>query len=176
MQIPPLTPLAAPPQSTQSTLWTQSRVPRMEVAEDLSERSEIAVDDMANVAGTVQLVAQPRVGVIGTGYWGQNLVRNFHELHALAAICDSDQGRLRVMADRYAACPTFTDYASLLKEDDIAAVAIASPAETHAALVREALTAGKDVFVEKPLCVSVSEGEELVALAHRVEGLTMNGL
>ena len=72
----------------------------MEVAEDLSERSEIAADDMANVASTMQLVTQPRVGVIGTGYWGQNLVRNFHELQALAAVCDSDQGRLRVMADR----------------------------------------------------------------------------
>jgi len=124
----------------------------------------------------MRLITEPRVGVIGTGYWGQNLVRNFYELHALAAVCDSDQGRLRVMADRYAACPTFTDHANLLKGDSIAAVAIATPAESHAALVREALTAGKDVFVEKPLCLSVNEGEEPVALAHRVQGLTMNGL
>lgn len=147
----------------------------MEVSEDLSKRSEIAPDDTANVADTMRLVTEPRVGVIGTGYWGQNLVRNFHELHALAAVCDSDQGRLRVIADRYAACPTFTDHVTLLKEDSIAAVAIVAPAERHAALVREALIAGKDVFVEKPLCLSVNEGEELVALAHRLGRILMVG-
>lgn len=146
------------------------------MSKELNKRSAIASEDATTVAGTIQLIAEPRVGVIGTGYWGQNLVRNFHELHALAAVCDSAQGRLRVMADRYAACPAFTDHTTLLKEDSIAAVAIAAPAERHAALVREALIAGKDVFVEKPLCWSVSEGEELVALAHRVQGLTMNGL
>jgi len=152
----------------------RERVPRIEAFEDLKERSAVVPEAAGNLSGAMT-DAGPRVGVIGTGYWGQNLVRNFHELQALAAVCDSDPGRLRAMTDRYAACPAFTDHASLLGEDGIAAVAIATPAESHAALVREALTAGKDVLVEKPLCLSIGEGEELVALARQLGRILMVG-
>lgn len=147
----------------------------MDVSEHLSERLEIAQGHTANAGPTIPLAIEPRVGVIGAGYWGQNLVRNFHGLHALAAVCDSDQGRLEAMVDRYATCRAFKDHAHLLKDDSIAAVAIAAPAESHATLVREALAAGKDVFVEKPLCLSVNEGEELVALAARLGRILMVG-
>ena len=117
----------------------------------------------------------PQVAVIGTGYWGKNLVRNFHELGALAAVCDSNEETLRHFGEQYPGCRTITSYSEVLSDDTFAAVAIATPAETHANLVREALLAGKDVFVEKPLCLSLPTGEELVALAREKGRVLMVG-
>jgi UDP-2-acetamido-3-amino-2,3-dideoxy-glucuronate N-acetyltransferase len=107
----------------------------------------------------------PSVSVVGAGYWGKNLVRNFHELHALAAICDSDEKQLQTFRAQYPGVRTVSKFSEILADRSIQAVAIATPAETHGTMVREALLAGKDVFVEKPLCLSVKTGEELVALA-----------
>jgi len=108
--------------------------------------------------------AKPQVGVIGCGYWGKNLVRNFAELGSLAAVCDVDVERAQTLASKHgaSACASFLE---LLKRDDIPAVAIAAPAAQHATLVKQALRAGKDVFVEKPLALKVSEGVELAELA-----------
>src|SRR5438132_3572738 len=105
------------------------------------------------------------VACVGSGYWGKNLVRNFYELGALAAIWDSDTEKVSQLKQQYPDCRFPSSYAEVLRDDSIKAVAIATPAETHAAMVREALLADKDVFIEKPLCLSVPEGEELVALA-----------
>ena len=107
----------------------------------------------------------PRVAVIGSGYWGKNLVRNFANLGALSAVCDSHTETLRALAEQYPQCRTVTSYAEVLRDDGIQAVAIATPAETHGSMVREALLAGKDVFVEKPLCLSAEQGRSLVDLA-----------
>jgi UDP-2-acetamido-3-amino-2,3-dideoxy-glucuronate N-acetyltransferase len=128
------------------------------------------------IAGTLnEISSPPRVAVIGTGYWGQNLVRNFHEIQALEAICDADEARLREIAARYPGCRTATSFAAVLADPAIQAVALATPAETHADLVRAALLAGKDVFVEKPLCLSVPTGEALVALAREKGRILMVG-
>ncbi|MDP3919644.1 MAG: Gfo/Idh/MocA family oxidoreductase [Candidatus Omnitrophota bacterium] len=111
------------------------------------------------------------IACIGAGYWGINLVRNFYELGVLRCVCDLDPQR---RADVGAAFPTLKLVASIdevFADQQIRGVAIASPAETHGKLVRRALLADKDVFVEKPLCLSVEEGKELVSLAserHRV--------
>ena len=99
------------------------------------------------------------VAVVGAGYWGKNLVRNFHALNALGAICDSDSERLESFKQQYPSVKMFNAYSDVLNDAPIQAVAIATPAEAHADAVREALLAGKDVFVEKPLCLSVEEGE-----------------
>jgi UDP-2-acetamido-3-amino-2,3-dideoxy-glucuronate N-acetyltransferase len=112
-----------------------------------------------------------KIACIGAGYWGKNLVRNFGELGALAWVCEADAAtRARLAADYPLA--NFTDSVDeVLADPSVAGVAIATPAETHGALVRRALRAGKDVFVEKPLCLKIKEGQELVALAaerHRV--------
>jgi UDP-2-acetamido-3-amino-2,3-dideoxy-glucuronate N-acetyltransferase len=115
------------------------------------------------------------VACVGTGYWGKNLVRNFYDLKALAAICDSDEDKLKVFIEQYPNCRIIPSYAQVLKDDSITAIAIATPAESHAMLVREALLAGKDVFVEKPLCLSVEEGKELVALAQERQRILMVG-
>lgn len=107
----------------------------------------------------------PRVACVGAGAWGKNLLRVFSELGALAWVCDSDKGRLAEAAKtcRGALCTESIEDA--LSDPMLAAIVIATPVESHGRLVRRALLAGKDVFVEKPLCLSVKEGRELVALA-----------
>jgi UDP-2-acetamido-3-amino-2,3-dideoxy-glucuronate N-acetyltransferase len=105
------------------------------------------------------------VAVIGAGDWGRNLIRNFQALGALAAVCDREPDRLREWADGHPRCPTVLDPAGVFRDPSIDAVAIATPAESHGRLVAEALAAGKDVLVEKPLCLSPEMGERLVAEA-----------
>jgi UDP-2-acetamido-3-amino-2,3-dideoxy-glucuronate N-acetyltransferase len=117
----------------------------------------------------------PRVAVVGAGYWGKNLVRNFSGLGALSAVCDCNTDTLRTLGEQYPQCRTLVSYAEVLSDETIRAVAIATPAEAHANAVREALLAGKDVFVEKPLCLSVKEGEELVTLAKKQNLILMVG-
>jgi UDP-2-acetamido-3-amino-2,3-dideoxy-glucuronate N-acetyltransferase len=117
----------------------------------------------------------PRVAVVGTGYWGTNLVRNFAELDALAVICDRDDAKRAELHRRYPRSRAVSAYSDVLADPGIPAVAIATPAESHGALVREALLAGKDVFVEKPLCLSVTEGEGLVRLARERGRILMVG-
>jgi len=117
----------------------------------------------------------PRVAVVGAGYWGKNLVRNFHNLDALAIVCDSDRARLDTLEKQYPDCPTTLAIEDAIEDDSVPAVAIATPAETHADLVRRALLADKHVFVEKPLCLAVDIGEELVALANERKRVLMVG-
>ena len=116
-----------------------------------------------------------RIAVIGAGYWGKNLIRNFAELQVLAAICDTDETVLPYFTQHYPECVTTTSPSDVLKDRTIDAVAIATPAETHGRLVREALLAGKDVFVEKPLCLTLEGGQELVALAAAQRRVLMVG-
>jgi UDP-2-acetamido-3-amino-2,3-dideoxy-glucuronate N-acetyltransferase len=106
-----------------------------------------------------------QIAVAGTGYWGRNLVRNFHELGALAWICDADADRLKAQAAAYPSVRATEFFDDILAAGDVAGVAIATPAATHGELVRRALRAGKHVFVEKPLCLGVEEARGLVAMA-----------
>src|ERR1700690_2481546 len=106
----------------------------------------------------------PSVGVVGCGYWGRNLGRNFHELGALGAICDVNQDSLDAMSKSFGV-PATQNFDALLAMEAIRAVVIAAPAAQHYSLAKKAMLAGKDVFVEKPLALKVEEGEELVRLA-----------
>jgi UDP-2-acetamido-3-amino-2,3-dideoxy-glucuronate N-acetyltransferase len=115
------------------------------------------------------------VVVIGTGYWGKNLVRNFYELDSLYGICDIDEKTLTSFKKKYPNIITFADISEALRDPDAKAVAIATPAATHYSLVKEALLAGKDVFVEKPISLRFKEGVELVALAKAKERMLMVG-
>src|SRR5688572_229686 len=94
--------------------------------------------------------------VVGMGYWGNNLVRNFHDLGALACVCDPDSGVKSIVAERFSGVRYCADYSEVLADSKIAAVALATPAVTHYTLAKRALEAGKDVFVEKPLAVELS--------------------
>lgn len=104
-----------------------------------------------------------RVAVVGCGYWGRNLVRNMAALDALGAVHDVDAGVAERLAAEYRA--PATSWRRILDDSDLPGVVIAAPAAQHHALAREALLAGKDVFVEKPLALRAPEAEELCRLA-----------
>ncbi len=117
-----------------------------------------------------------QVGLVGYGYWGPNLARNFHQLPdaSLAAVADVDEKRLAEAARLYHA-RTHADYRALLADAAIDAVAIASPARLHYEMVCAALEAEKHVLVEKPLAMSSSEARQLIALAERQGRVLMVG-
>jgi UDP-2-acetamido-3-amino-2,3-dideoxy-glucuronate N-acetyltransferase len=115
------------------------------------------------------------IAVIGYGYWGKNLVRVFSELGKLRWVCDTDASRSQLLPAEGSA-PHFTDnYEELLRNPAVRAVAIATPAATHYAVVKKCLEADKDVFVEKPLALNTAEGEALVELAARRSRVLMVG-
>jgi predicted dehydrogenase len=110
-----------------------------------------------------------RLGIVGAGHWGPNLIRNFNENveSEVAWICDLDRARLDVIKGRYPGILTTTDWLQVVDSKDTDAVVVCTPTSTHHAIVKHALESGKHVFVEKPLTTSVSESEELVALASK---------
>ena len=112
-----------------------------------------------------------KVGVIGAGYWGANLVRVCHELGILESVCDANEAAIASVAQRYPDVQLDLDIASLL-EREIDAVVIAAPAALHAELALEAIAAGKHVFVEKPLAMSVDDAATVVRAA-RAGGRTL---
>jgi len=114
------------------------------------------------------------VGVIGCGYWGPNLIRNFAESEAaeLRWVCDRDARRLEKVARRYPSARATADYQELVADPRLDAVVIATPVATHHPFARRALEAGKHVLVEKPLTARACEAEELIELAAR-RGLTL---
>ena len=116
-----------------------------------------------------------RVAVVGSGYWGSNLVRVFHQLGALAVVCDSDSAKLDQVRRAFKEVKVEESFDSLLEQPNPRALVIATPAETHYQLARKALLAGKDVFVEKPLSLKPVEGEELVQIARQEGRILMVG-
>jgi len=116
-----------------------------------------------------------RVACVGVGIWGKNHVRNFSALGVLQAVCDSNPEALESCARSYPQVAAFDSYERLLAVPTIDAVVIATPAARHAPMTRQALEAGKDVLVEKPLALTLSEGRELVSLAERTSRILMVG-
>ncbi len=108
-----------------------------------------------------------RVALVGCGYWGPNLARNFHQIadSCLVACCDLDERALSKMRPLYPNTRMTTDFESICRDEDVDAIAIATPARSHHALTKAALQSGKHVLVEKPLALSSQEASELVALA-----------
>ena len=115
------------------------------------------------------------VAVVGMGYWGKNLVRNFHEIGALAAVCDPDRSVEASCRKQYPDVVYQPEFSALLTDATIAAVALATPAAVHYEMARAALEAGKDVFVEKPLAVELAQGAALVNLAREKGRILMVG-
>jgi len=118
-----------------------------------------------------------RIGVIGCGYWGPNLIRNFSHLKGSQVLICSDLGedRLSHMRNLYPQIETTTDYRRILGRKDVDAVVVATPPETHERLTVEALRAGKHVFVEKPLALSAVEGTRMVEEAAKAGRVLMVG-
>jgi predicted dehydrogenase len=115
-----------------------------------------------------------RVGVVGLGYWGPNLIRNLNELESADVrwICDLDEARLQTIGRRYPAVRRTSSFDDLLADQELEAVVIATPVSTHHPLGLAALRAGKHVFIEKPLAASVAEAQELASFAGE-RGLTL---
>jgi UDP-2-acetamido-3-amino-2,3-dideoxy-glucuronate N-acetyltransferase len=110
-------------------------------------------------------MTEKNVAVIGSGYWGKNLIRNYHELGALKLICDKNECALENFKNQYPGLETSLALSPVLKQDEIKGVVIATPAETHYTLAREALLAGKHIYVEKPLVLDEKEAEDLISIA-----------
>ena len=110
---------------------------------------------------------QIRIGVVGLGYWGPNLVRNFFELPQTEVrwVCDQRDDAFERIARRYPGVRTTTTFDRLLTDPKLDAIAIATPVSTHFVLAKRALEAGKHVFVEKPLAGSSEEAVRLAELA-----------
>lgn len=134
-----------------------------------SARTAAARDRKQVAQAAIAPSPTPRVAVIGLGYWGPNLVRNFYAVlgENLRACCDRQGQRGRFILQNYPSVQFTDDIDAILADPDIDAVAIATPVDTHYPLAKAALTAGKSVLVEKPMCSTVEQAEELVDLADR---------
>jgi predicted dehydrogenase len=109
------------------------------------------------------------VAVIGCGYWGPNLIRNFHSLGnaEMMIVCDQDEGRLAHLKSLYPKISVTQDLDDVLNSSDIHAVAIATPVKTHHMLASKCLQAGKHTLIEKPMARSVAECRDLIQLAEK---------
>ena len=107
------------------------------------------------------------VAVVGCGYWGPNLIRNFSQMPGvrMKVAVDLNKERLRHIGQLYPSVQTATDFEDVLADPEIDAVMIATPVSTHHKLAKRALESGKNVLVEKPMAASIPEGEDLVRIA-----------
>src|SRR5437868_3474254 len=114
------------------------------------------------------------VGVVGCGYWGPNLVRNFRALPdcALRAMCDLSEARLKHLRSLYPEVEAVTDFEHLLNGVGLDALVIATPVKHHYALAKASLLAGKHTLIEKPMASSSAQCEELIAIAE-AKGLVL---
>ncbi len=110
-----------------------------------------------------------RVGVIGYGYWGPNIVRNFHgqEHSRVVAVCDKSEKSLRRVCQAHPEIPVTQDFRELIESTDVDVAAIVTPVWTHYELAKAAIENGKHVFVEKPFTCTTAQAEELIELAER---------
>lgn len=114
------------------------------------------------------------VAVVGCGYWGPNLIRNFRSLPGsrLRTVCDVSQERLAYIKGLYSELEGTEDFDHLVNDEDIDAIAIATPVWTHFGLAKKSLCSGKHTFIEKPMASSVSQCKELIDLAE-IKKLTL---
>ena len=112
-------------------------------------------------------MSRVKVGLVGLGYWGPNLARNFDHLADLAWLCDFDQELRESFAARYPRTRVTAEFEEMLADPELDAVVIATPVPTHYALAKQALEAGKHVLVEKPPAMKGAEMDELVAAGRR---------
>jgi UDP-2-acetamido-3-amino-2,3-dideoxy-glucuronate N-acetyltransferase len=125
--------------------------------------------------GGKSLIENPKVALIGCGYWGKNLCRNFSALGSLAQVVDpTDSGQ--AMAKKLAPqVPVSSVIEDALADPSVHAVALATPAETHAELAIRAMESGKDVFVEKPMALTLGDAERMRDVATREGRILMVG-
>src|ERR1700739_1083013 len=129
---------------------------------------------MNQSTGGVMESSIPRIAVVGSGYWGRNLVRHFHQLGALQVVCDAREEPMQEAQAQYGVRTT-ADIDSMLNDAEIDGVVIAAPAAQHFHLTAKCLLHDKDVYVEKPLALPAEEGRQLVQLASERNRILMVG-
>ena len=115
------------------------------------------------------------LGLIGGGYWGKNLIRDFYKINVLHTVCDINKEALSEYEKLYPGINTTTNWNNILSDTNINSVCIALPAELHYKFAKQALEANKDVYVEKPITLNVSEAEDLINIAKRKNKILMVG-
>ena len=118
---------------------------------------------------------KPRVVLVGHGLWGKNIARNLSSLGALHGVCDSDRAALSNAEKLYRGTGTYSTFGEVLQDSSVDAVAISTDAHVHADLSVQAMEAGKDVFVEKPLALTFNDGKRVVKSAERLGRILMVG-
>ncbi len=115
------------------------------------------------------------LGLIGGGYWGKNLIKDFNSLGVLHTICDINKNALLKYNEKYPNVKTTTKWDDVLNDTNINAVCISLPAEMHYSFAKKSLLADKDVYVEKPITLDIKEAEELIQLAREKNKILMVG-
>lgn len=120
---------------------------------------------------------QVSVGIVGAGYWGKNLVRNFAAIPGatLRYVCDLDAARHELVRSSHPSVRLTRRFEDLLEDDELQAVVVATPAESHRAVAEACLRAGKDVFVEKPIATTIEDAQALIAAAAYSDSILMVG-
>jgi predicted dehydrogenase len=116
-----------------------------------------------------------KIAVFGCGGWGKNIVRTMNKLGYLAAVIDPSESGRAIASELVPGIPVFADATEVLANPEIDAVMIATPAETHFSVAKDAILAGKDVYVEKPMTIDLGEAKTLVELAESENRLLMVG-
>ncbi len=115
------------------------------------------------------------IGLVGLGSWGRNILRNLYEMGVLYVACDNREEVIEERRKEYSGIEFISNYEKLIEDENVKAVVIATPAVTHYELAKKALYKDKHVFVEKPLAMTVKEGEELVKTAKEKNKILMVG-
>ena len=118
-----------------------------------------------------------RIALVGYGHWGPNYLRNLQFLDEAEVkyVCDKQPSVLQKVKKQYPGIQTLTDFSEILRDSEVDAIILATPASTHYELVKKSLEAGKHTLVEKPLALSVKEAEELVERSERQKRILMVG-
>lgn len=113
--------------------------------------------------------------VVGGGYWGKNLIRNFYNLNSLYCICDNNKNLKDFYKSQYPNIEFFSDYEKVLNDKNIDGIVISTPPISHYKLAKNALLNNKNVFVEKPLCLNLNDADELINLSKEKNKILMVG-
>jgi UDP-2-acetamido-3-amino-2,3-dideoxy-glucuronate N-acetyltransferase len=127
------------------------------------------------VKGSKSLSPVPQIALVGCGYWGKNLCRNFYGLGALASVVDASESGQTTARSIAPDILTTNNFEDILIDNQIQGVALATPAETHVDLAVQAMRAGKDVFVEKPMALSISDAKTMQKVALETDRILMVG-
>ena len=141
----------------------------------MTKQKKLLADSADNPRNPRKSAKSANIAVIGAGYWGKNLVRNFYKLGVLKTVCDIDKKSLLYLKRIYPEINITQNINKVVIDKDIKGVVIAAPAVTHYKLTKKFLLAGKDVFVKKPLALKLEEAKKLVKLAQKKKQILMVG-